>query len=372
MRQRRALFVTARAATALVVGRRLVRAARPNPPLEAIATDPPLRISVVVPARDEAHRIAPLLDAVCGAPGVHEVIVVDDESTDDTAAIATAAGARVVAGAALPRGWAGKAWALQQGLEAANGDWIVTLDADTRPAPELARSIVARAIDTGLDLVTVAGRFECPTPGVAWLHPAMLTTLVYRFGPPGATAGRRDRVLANGQCMAFDRQRLLDQGGLAAVAGEVVEDVALARWAARRGWRVAMLDGSGLLTTRMFDDLPHTWHGWRRSLALPGIEPLHRQLGDVAVATLSTVVPLVRLLRRRAEGIDAIDAVLLAMRVGTLLGTRRAYRLDTNAARMAYALSPLADPVAVAALADGALRHARGRPHRWRGRSYPA
>ena len=96
-------------------------------------------ISVVIPARDEVGRIGPLLDLIVGAPGVHEVIVVDDQSTDGTADIAARRGARVIGGAPLPHGWAGKAWAVQQGLLAASTEWVVTLDADTRPGPRSAR-----------------------------------------------------------------------------------------------------------------------------------------------------------------------------------------------------------------------------------------
>ena len=79
-----------------------------------------------------------------------------------------------------------------------------------------------------------------------------------------------DRHLANGQCMAFERLPFLGAGGMLPVAGQVVEDVALARHLAGREWRVAMLDGHQLLTTRMYESLADTWRGWGRSLALPG------------------------------------------------------------------------------------------------------
>lgn len=362
----------ARLALGTVAIGRIVRTARRVPPVRA--TDgapgdvPSTRvpsISVVVPARDEAGRIGPLLDRVIGAPGVTEVIVVDDASRDATAEIAAAAGARVVTGAPLPVGWAGKAWALQQGIEEASGEWVVTLDADTRPEPSLPSAAVVRAAADDLDLLTLGGRFECPTVGVRWLHPAMLTTLVYRFGAPGSVRPPRPgRELANGQCMVVPRRAFLDRGGLAPVAAEVVEDVALARRISLDGGRVAMLDGSEVLTTRMYEDLGDAWRGWARSLALPGVEPLGRQVGELAVVTVAQALPLpclaAGLCRRR---VDPLDVVLAAVRLGTLVGTSRSYRRRG----LAYWASPLADGPALVALVRGVVRR---RVHVWRGRIY--
>ena len=355
---------------AVAAGAALARvglAARRRPPLRAPSApgtatpDDGPTISVVVPARDEAARIGPLLDAVVGAPGVIEVLVVDDRSTDATAELAAASGARVLPGIDTPPGWAGKAWALHQGLLAATSEWVVFLDADTRPSPELPRALVRRALAEHLDLVTVGGRFECPTAGATWLHPAMLTTLVLRYGPSGR-AGRvpRGRLLANGQCMAARRGALLGIDGFRAVHDRVVEDVALARFLDAHGWAVAMLDGGDLLTTRMYEDLRGTWSGWGRSLALPGVEPRWRQAVDLTVLVCAQALPLPRLFARRA---DIVDVVLLAARLGTLVGTSPAYLRRGPA----YWCSPLADPVAVAAVAGNVIRPWRD----WRGRSAP-
>lgn len=334
---------------------KVTRAALPIAPAQADHSS----VSIVVPARDEAHRIEPLLAVVMGAPGIAEVIVVDDQSADDTALIARAAGATVIEGTPLPDGWAGKAWALQQGIEAAVGDWVVTLDADARPDPRLPASAVARAIADRLEFLTLGARFECPTPGTRWLHASMLTTLVYRFGPPGGPTSP-DRMMASGQCMIMQRERFLDAGGMSMVAGEVVEDIALARRLATNGWNVGFLDAADLLTVRMFESLDDTWSGWGRSLALPGVETRTRQLIDFAVVLLAQALPLPRLLLRRG---DLIDVVLLANRLGTLVGTRSAYdRVDA-----AYWLSPFADLVSSAAIGRGIAR--RG-TQTWRGRTY--
>jgi dolichol-phosphate mannosyltransferase len=360
-------FAVLRLVAAGVAVSRIARAARtvaPVRPTVSLSPDTSGGITVVVPARDEQHRLGPLLGAVVGAPGVSEVIVVDDASTDATAALASAAGARVVPAPELPDGWAGKAWALQQGVEAATTDWVVTLDADTRPSPDLPMALVARALTDRLGFLTVAGSFECPTVALRWLHPAMLTTLVYRFGPPGADRPvAADRVMANGQCMALRRREFLAAGGMTPVAGQPVEDIALVRHLAATGWTVAFLDASELLRVRMYESFGDAWRGWGRSLALPGVEPTWRQVADAVVVLVAQALPLWRVLARRA---DALDVLLLAVRAGTLVGTSSAYSISGRRPGFAYWLSPLADLPAVFALTSGAVR----RRQTWRGREY--
>lgn len=357
----RAMGVVARVAASAAVVRNVARAAWRAEPVTPSGADCG-SISVVVPARDEATRIGRLLAAVVGAPGVGEVVVVDDESSDATADVARAAGARVVRGASRPVGWAGKAWALQQGLDAADGEWIVFLDADTRPSPDLPRALVARCVDDRLDLLTVAGRFDCPTAGLRWLHPALLTTLVYRAAPPGALdQGPAGRRVGNGQCMVARAATLRSRRAMAAVGHHTVEDVALVRAMAGGGAAVGYLDASGLLVVRAYETAGEAWHGWGRSLALPGVDPRWRRLAGLGTVVLTQALPLVRLVARRA---DLLDVALLAVRVGTLAGTARAY----DRRGVAYWLSPLADVVAVAAL----VRSTVARPRPWRGRAVSA
>lgn len=356
------LLTGARLVAALVAGMRLSRAARRRPAVTA----PPdwstsiMSITVVVPARDEVARLGPLLAALQTAPGVDEVIVVDDESTDGTADLAARAGALVVAGRPLPPGWVGKAWALQQGLAAASGEWVVMLDADTRPDPALPQALVERMCADGLDLVTAAGRFDCPTAPLRWLHPALLTTLLYRVAPPGSNdPGPVHRRMGNGQCMAFRRTALIDAGGFAPVAHHTVEDVALVRGLAVAGYAVELLDATSLLQVRMYESARSAWSGWGRSLSLPGIDPRSRRAADLFVVAVAQAAPLLRFVARRS---DALDLVLLAVRLGTLVGTRRAY--ERRGAP--YWMSPLADPLAVLALVCGLI----SRRQRWRGRVY--
>jgi dolichol-phosphate mannosyltransferase len=338
---------------------RLSRGRVRHAPLVAAPPAPLATVSVVIPARDEADRIGPCLDALRGERDVLELIVVDDGSSDATAAIARGHGARVLDGAPLPAGWVGKPWALQQGLEAASGDVVVSLDADTRARPGLVRALAAALGDA--DLVTAGCRFACDTAGERWLHPAFLATLVYRFGPSDA-AGRPPRparLLANGQCTAVRRTALLEAGGYALAAGHMTDDAALARGLAARGWRVRFRDGADLITVDMHESAREVWREWGRSIALPDVTSARWQAADLALCWLVLALPPLRLLARRA---GAVDRALLAVRWSLLLGLRRAYARRGAA----FWLSPLADPLAVLRLTASALRP----PRHWRGREY--
>lgn len=354
-------FVPVQAALAGLVLSRLARGRERRAPL-APGAAPALRVSVVIPARDEQDRIGPVLRALAGDPDVHEMLVVDDHSTDATAALATELGARVLTLPPLPPGWVGKPWALQHGLEQATGDLVVALDADVRPDPGLVRALAgALAERPERTLLTGTVRFACDTPGERALHPAFLASLVYRFGP-GDVDGfqpRPSRAVANGQCLAARRAALLAAGGFTLAAPYMTDDCALARALRRRGWCLHTVDAAELLEVRMYDSVGETWTGWSRSLMAPDVTPAAWQALDVATLWAVQALPLWRLLLRRGT---PLDAVLVALRFALHLAFRRTYRQHDAA----FWLAPLADLPAVARLTLSVLRPDR----RWRGRWY--
>jgi len=353
------LVTAAQAGAAAVVWTRLARG-RDRLPALAPTARPVKPVSVVVPARDEEARLGPCLRAVLADPAVGEVIVVDDESRDGTARLAAGLGARVVRGAPLPPGWVGKQWALRQGAEAAAHEVVVALDADARPRPGLV-SALAAALDE-YDLVTAAPRFVCDGAAEQALHAAFLATLVYRFGPVGPRVRPPPhRVLANGQCAAFRRDRMAEAGGFERVREHMTDDVALARTLAADGWKVGFLDAGGLLEVDMHASAGEVWREWGRSLPLRDVTGTGPLAADLAVVWLTCALPAVRLTLGRATRLDL-----------ALLGTRL---LLAGALRGSYTrpgpgvwLSPLLDPAAAVRLTWTALRPVRT----WRGRVYPA
>lgn len=396
MRPARVAARAGRYALAGVALQRLARGRERRPPLAPLGPAALLpTISVVIPARDEATRIAGVLEPLAGAPGVVEVLVVDDCSTDATADVARAHGASVVEGGDLPTGWVGKPWALQQGLVAAKGEIVVFLDADVRPDPELPRA-VAQLIAEGADLASAQLRFDCPDPAQRVLHPALLTTLVYRVGPLDTVARIPASVIAiNGQCFAARRDALIRAGGFGVIAGIPTDDVALARALKAAGWRIAVADGGRLGTTRMYESAGEALREWAgRSLALPGAASRPRQLLDLGVIWAVQGLPglqlwralatlgVTRSPRRAASVLRPRDWILLGVRFALQAALTQTYRrrrvgmdpasaaadpsLDATRPDLLAALAPLADPIAAAALTRGTLAPVR----RWRGRSY--
>lgn len=345
----------ARAALVGLAAGRLAHVARADPPLAPRSGRPARSVTVVVPARDEASRIGPCVAALHDDGA--DVVVVDDQSSDATRAVAEAAGARVLEAGPLPPGWAGKAHAMHVGLDAATSDVVVFVDADTRARPGFLAAVVGVLADA--TAVTVAARVDARAAGERWLHPAMLASLVYRLGPPGVDARRPERAMANGQCTVVDRRRLLGAGGFELVRDALLEDLALARHLAAHGHRVRFVDGTAVLDVEGYGSAARAWSGWGRSLDLAPVTGRGWQALDLAVVWAAMALPLPRVLARRG---DAVDVVALALRLGTLAGTARAYRRRG----LPYWLSPLADLPVAARITAGTVRPARS----WRGRTY--
>lgn len=175
-------------------------------------------VSVVVPTRDEATRLPRLLTALAADPP-DQLLVVDDGSTDGTAALATAAGATVLP-SDPPPGWTGKSAACWTGAQHADGEVLVFLDADVEPAPGFVGALAAAAARTG-GLVSTHPWHRVGRPVEHLSATAALVAVL------GAGTGRRP--VGFGPAMAICRAPYLGSGGHGAVRHHVAEDLALAR-----------------------------------------------------------------------------------------------------------------------------------------------
>ncbi|MEP6731749.1 MAG: glycosyltransferase [bacterium] len=338
-------------------------------------------VTILLATLNEARRIEPCLAGLMAqGPVVREILVVDSGSDDGTVTLVQSAmrrdsRIRLLRDDPLPDGWIGKVWALQHGLSHATTDWILGVDADIEPRPGMVEGALRAADSRRFDAVSFAPRFKLSTIAERWLQPALLVTIVYRFG---ATAGDADidadRVMANGQCFLARRSVMLSVGGYISARSSFCDDVTLARHLARAGHRVGFLDGSRLYDVRSYSSAREAWREWGRSLDLKDASTPARQWLDVAflLVVQGTPIPvLIVLVALMASGTPAERvAPLLATSVSLLIVRvmlQRALAASYDRRGIAFWLSPLADPLAAFRILLSTLR----RPREWRGRHYP-
>jgi dolichol-phosphate mannosyltransferase len=348
---------------------RLLRGARGTRIVPAAPV--PGTVTAIVPVLDEAARIGPCLGGLLADDAtLAAILVVDGGSRDGTvdrvrALAATDHRVRVIDASPVPPGWNGKAWGLAVGLRAATTPWVVTIDADVRPAAGLCAALVAHAQRRGVRALSVATRQELAGPLHAIVHPAMLATLVYRFGMPGGEATRVGDVQANGQCFFAERSLLTERDAFDRARDSRCEDVTVARALVAAGTPVGFYEAGDLVRVRMHESWRDAWTNWPRSLTLR--DRFARFGGwfgllDVALVQALPLPLAAGLALAGATGtpLFAVAVALTAMRFGILAGSARAY----VARPWTYWLAPLADVPVTAALVAAALR----RTHVWRGR----
>jgi len=220
----------------------------------------------LIPARNEADKIANLVKALIEEGAV--VAVLDDESEDDTAALARKAGAQVVRGASLPEGWVGKNWACHQlaqvAAEVSPAAWWLFLDADVEVKPGGLRRLAAWLGGISLNVPVATGFLQAKTGRFPealvtnWIWQMLLMT--NPFGLVALTKTGHNRFL-NGQCIAWRASRYFELRPHEVVKGELLEDVMMGRWLAHQGTPVAVANLSGELAVRMYQNAGEAWRG---------------------------------------------------------------------------------------------------------------
>jgi hopene-associated glycosyltransferase HpnB len=344
-------------------------------------------VVAVVPARNEAAMLPVTLPALLGQdyPGVLAVIVVDDGSSDGTgevaAGIAAKAGRplRVISGTPPPDGerWAGKVWAMAQGLRAAGpSDYVVFTDADIAwEAPDTLRRLVAAAEGDDRDLVsqmallrTAAGWERVVVPAFVYFFAQLYP--FRRVNMPGSRT-----AAAAGGCMLVRRGALDKAGGLAPIRGALNDDVALGRLIKGQRGRTWLGLSRQVVSVRPYPGLASLWQMVARSA--------YTQLRYSPAVLAGTLTGLLFLYALPPAGaITGLVAVLAggdgtaALALGAGLAGWALMSLSYLPMLRLYRLSPLRAPglplialLYAAMTADSARRHYAGRGAEWRGRT---
>ncbi|MBC7810435.1 MAG: glycosyltransferase [Burkholderiales bacterium] len=247
------------------------------------------RVSVLIPARNEANVIAETVRGILAQTYTNlEVIVLDDASDDGTAEAALAAGEgdarlQVIAGKPLPSSWWGKNWACHQLAQVATGDWRIFTDADVQWKPEALSAVVDEIERTNADLLSVWPTQHSETWSERLVVPLMALAIIGYLPLIGVHFTRwRMFAAANGQCMAFRRECYAAVGGHEAVRDQILEDVLLARRVKALGLTLRMVDGAGLINCRMYSGWASVRDGFAKNI-LAGY-------GDSVIALLLATV----------------------------------------------------------------------------------
>jgi glycosyltransferase involved in cell wall biosynthesis len=328
-------------------------------------------VTVIVPARNEEASLGACLESLLAQTGVtFEVVVVDDASTDHTRKIAQSFPAvRVVDADPLPTGWTGKNNAVTTGARLAQGKWLLFTDADTVHKPGSLARAVAEAQQHGAVLLSYSPEQEVHGFWEKAVMPVIFAELAATYYPSQVSDPASPAAAANGQYLLITRKAYDAVGGHAAVAGSLLEDVALARLVKTSGRRIFFRYGEDAVRTRMYRSFAQLREGWIKNLTLLFPSPLRLatlRLTEFALIMGSALIALAEALSGRWKA-AAIPAILFVT-LYTLLAARIR---KAHFPPYAMALSPLGLPMFSYLLLRSAISHRNGEVA-WKGRSYGA
>jgi hopene-associated glycosyltransferase HpnB len=331
-------------------------------------------IVAVVPARNEAELIGPVVTSLLNQCVAMPVLLVDDESTDGTADVARRAAEKagkadaliVIQSKPLPAGWTGKLWAMHQGIECAralNPAWLMLADADVLHGAETAANLGLIASHGHYDLVSFMVKLHCESLPEELLIPAFVYFFFMLYPPAWIRDARRSTAGAAGGCMLVRAETLERAGGLEATRGALIDDCSLARLLKQHGGRlwIGLTDQSQSL--RRYE----TFSDVERMVSRTAFNQLKHSslllLCTIAGMVITYLAPPLLLLTgsRLAIFMGAAAWAAMTMTYSTMV---RYYRLNP-----AWALAlPLAALFYLGATIHSAVKYWNGSGGDWKGR----
>jgi len=334
------------------------------------------RISAIVPARNEEAVIAACVESLAQQSEIAEILVVNDQSTDRTAEIVRGLipefpRVRLLETTGPPPGWIGKNNAVWLGAQQAKGDWLLFTDADAVHE----KGSVAKAFQIAAQSNAVLVSFSPEQLMYTWYEKALIPFVYGRlnrnFSFDEINDPRSDTAAANGQFILIRRDAYNAAGGHASIAGEVLEDVALAKLVKRAGYRLWFGSGKGFVRVRMYRSFPAMWAGWKKNLyQLEGGNPaeVYKQLLAESAFLLGPLALIALAIHkwRRLE-----FAILLGLFFLLITHAMHFQALRRNHFSTAFTSYLIPGSLLYTAVLWASYRsHSRGKLE-WKGREYP-
>ncbi|MBZ5702612.1 MAG: glycosyltransferase [Acidobacteriia bacterium] len=327
-------------------------------------------ITAIVPARNEEAVLAACVASLARQPEIAEIIVVNDESTDGTAALLrrlqeTIPRLRVVESTGVPPGWVGKNHAVWLGAQQARLPWLLFTDADAEHLPGAGARALRLAQEHDAALVSFSPAQVTHTWWEKALIPFVYCRLARRYSYAAVNDAASPAAAANGQFLLLRRAAYDAVGGHAGVAGAILEDVALAARLKAADFRLWFGPGPDAVRVRMYRSFPAMWEGWRKNL----FQLMGSSAADLRRELLTAVpwIPSVLLLGGLAWPVSALAGLLLLLLRHATYAAALA-RNQFPVSRIFYYVPGVSLYAAV--LLASWFSHARGRVS-WKGREYP-
>ena len=324
-------------------------------------------VSVVVPARNEEACLRECLRSLAAQEGTnYQVIVVDDHSSDATRSIAESFGVRVIEADSLLPGWSGKCNAAATGARAAKVKWLLFTDADTKHAPNSIATGMREAAECDAALLSYSPKQEVHSFAERALMPVIFAELAATYRPKDVCDPDSPAAAANGQYLLIRRDAYDAIGGHAAVASEILEDVALAKRAKQAGYKLHFR-WSDVVSTRMYRSFPQMWEGWTKNLAL--LFPRPRRLAAIRLLEFAVIALGVAAAIVSAARDDLWLAVIEAMVVASFWAEFLNRIRRAHFGWLSNALAIFGLPLFAILLLNSSICHSRGSVS-WKGRKY--
>ncbi len=338
-------------------------------------TDSPLSrdlssVTVLIPARNEADTIGQTIESLNHQGADLNIILVDDQSTDETSEVARKAAANVrltvIRGSDLPAGWAGKLWALQQGLSHITTPNILLLDADIELKPNVIPALLRKMEREGFDLVSIMAHLRMKSFFEQMLIPAFIYffKLLYPFALGNATQSKLG--VAAGGFVLVKRDALTQVEAFNSIRGALIDDCSLAQKLKSNGFRTWIGLSREVLSHRGYDSLSEIWNMVARSAFTQLRYSLVLLLGATFIMTSMYIAPWASLILSGHSDFALFSALGIALMTALYLPTLLFYSMNPL---WAFTM-PLIAALYLAMTWTSAIRYWRGKRSQWKNRVY--
>ncbi len=359
-------------------------------PAVALSTEAGSRpsVSVVIPAYNERVNIQDCILSVLSSTQPDmialDVWVIDDQSSDETLAIAQTLQRtlndprlNVLAGKPRPDGqiWMGKNWACTQAVSHTAGDFLLFIDADVRLKPGAIAAAVAAVQQQQIDLLTLCPAIVCGCLAEWLIQPWLMSLLIAGLDMNDVNDPQSETAFAAGMFMLFPRSVYEHLGGHQSVASQAVEDVELARRIKQQGRTLRYMIGADLASVRMYQSLAAIWEGWTKNWHLGSGRSWKISLYSALIMVWVCILPwlgLAMLTSHFTIGLTPIDGFTIALGLGAIglhYHIRQSIEIVTAISPRYWWLSAVSGTLVAAIAITSIIKTETGWGWTWRGRS---